>query len=110
MSRTWTSEELGVDVSDLDLDDLGDFYRAWNRCKQAKKELNRKFSTELLTKLNIDFDQHNYGIHLVVYSPTSSEIIDFWPSTGKWIVRNGKTGRGIKNLLRHMNINTNQAN
>jgi hypothetical protein len=35
---------------------------------------------------------------LIVYA--ANEIIDYWPSTGKWIVRSSKkTARGIKQLL-----------
>jgi len=106
--KTWTSEELGVDVEDLDLDDMGDFFRAWTRCKRSKKALNMQWSTECLERLGVDFNIHNNGVHLVVYS-RKDEVIDFWPSTGKWIVRGGSKGRGIKNLLHHMGIKFNEG-
>lgn len=105
MTKSWTSEDLGVNLDDLDLDDMGDFFRAWTRCKKAKKALNQEWSTECLNRLGVDFEVFNWGNHLAVVHPAGNTIIDFWPSTGKWITRGtGRHGRGIRNLLRYMGI------
>jgi hypothetical protein len=95
--KTWTSDDLGVDLSDLNLDDMGDFFRAWDRCKKAKKALNQQWSTEALRLAGIKFESKNFGNHLIVHH--DNMVVDFWPSTGKWIVRAGRKGRGIRKLL-----------
>lgn len=54
---------------------------------------------ELLVDRGVNFDSNNYGRHLVIRD--SGLIIDFWPSTGKWTVReSGKYRRGVFNLLK----------
>lgn len=70
--------------------------------KWAKRADNREKSTGLLQAQAIPFEIHNRGAHLVVSGPTC--LIDFWPGTGKYIVRDarGTTGRGVFNLLKHI--------
>jgi len=81
--------------------DMGDDFRAWNKVKQEKKRSNLETSTQLLIDNNISFKSHNYGVHIAVVG--NNEIIDFWPSTGKWIVRKTNIkGRGIFKLLRRI--------
>jgi len=68
--------------------------------RQRKRE-NVQRSTQLLIDQDIDFTVHNLGIHLII--TCNKGIIDFWPSTGRWIHRNGKDytpgGRGVLKLL-----------
>lgn len=88
------------DGAQYDMDSMGDVYRLWNKRKKEKKESNRAQSTKLLEDLNIEFDSYNYGVHLVVYGD-EGDVVDFWPSTGKWIVRKmNKKGRGVFNMLK----------
>ena len=58
-----------------------------------KRTSNRESSAEILKENGIDFVSHNGGAHLVV-----NGSIDFWPGTGKFMVRtNGGKGRGVFN-------------
>ena len=80
-----------------EVSDLGDDSRAWNYAKKAKKLANKISYIKILIKNGVDFEVRNNGVHLIV---TGKEgLIDYWPSTGKFIVRGGETGRGIRNLL-----------
>ncbi len=81
--------------------DVGDDFRAMRAYKKQKKENNQSFSTDILEIEGVNFTSKNYGNHLIIDS--AKGVIDFWPSTGKWIVRRGKTGRGIKSLLSYIN-------
>ena len=76
----------------------------WARFKlsrQNKREDNVESSTQLLVDNNIAFTSYNFGIHLAIKRVTC--IVDFWPSTGKWIVR-GQKGfkRGVHKLLKFL--------
>ena len=82
--------------------DTGDDYRALNAHNKKKKANNLEKSTKILVDNNIDFESKNNGIHLIIID-FNGDLIDFYPSTGKWITRKGKSSRGIKNLLRHIN-------
>jgi len=73
--------------------DIGDDFKFLKEVKREKKQRNQQSSTEILRDRGIKFTSFNGGNHLVVKN------IDFWPSTGKWIVRGGKTGRGVFPLL-----------
>ena len=78
--------------------DTGDDMKAWNETKKKKKINNQESSTKLLITHGIKFESHNNGNHLIVKG--ERRLIDFWPSTGKFIVR-GKNyhGRGVRNLI-----------
>lgn len=77
---------------------MGEMFNEWREMKREKKRANQSSSTDLLRERGVEFESHNNGVHLVVRS--AGKVIDFWPSTGKFIVRGGKTGRGVFNLLR----------
>jgi len=90
-------EEDGIKY---DLDSMGDIFRLWTKRKKEKKESNRAQSTQLLKDLDIKFESHNCGVHLIVYGE-EGDVVDFWPSTGKWIVRkHNKKGRGVFNMIK----------
>lgn len=77
--------------------ELGEIFADWKDAKREKKQNNLKWSTAFLSENGIEFESKNYGIHLVI---KTKSIIDFWPSTGKWIIRGGRSGRGINNLVK----------
>lgn len=79
--------------------DMGDMYRDMDTISKSKRAANRTNALTILRSKNIDFVIKNNGAHLIVQGTT--QIIDFWPGTGKWIVRNGPTGRGIFNMLKN---------
>lgn len=76
------------------------YYKDIREVKQQKKRNNLAYSTYTLKEAGIPFESHNDGVHLVINNHRHSTIIDFWPSTGLWIMRNnGRRNRGIKKLL-----------
>lgn len=79
--------------------DTGEVFRLYKEQRKKKKETNIENSTNLLKKEGIEFESKNCGVHLIV---KCSVIIDFWPSTGKWISRAGKQGNGVRNLLKYI--------
>ena len=81
--------------------DMGDMFREWDADKKAKKKSNLEYSTAKLKQLGVDFESKNGGVHLVI--TVNAEIIDFWPSTGKF--KNRKETfyrRGLNQLLMHL--------
>lgn len=77
--------------------DMGEVFTSWKKQKNKKKAENNEYSTNLLTKENISFESKNGGNYLIVAGVNS--IIDFWPSTGKFIVRGGINGRGVRKVI-----------
>jgi len=48
--------------------------------------------------MGINIEIKNNGIHIIV-----DNKIDFWPTTGKYIVRkNQKKGRGVFNMIKEL--------
>lgn len=79
--------------------ELGEYWRDVNQASADKRAANREKSAEILRLRGINFKSKNNGVHLVVYG--LREVIDFWPGTGKYVVRgSGVTGRGVRNLLK----------
>jgi len=78
--------------------DTGDDFRAWDADKKAKKAANKEWSTQCLIDNQINFETKNGGAHLII--KTDKKAIDYWPSTGKWIVRGGRTSRGVNGLVK----------
>ena len=83
------------------MSDIGDDFKALREANSKKKKANLHYSTELLISKKIEFESKNYGVHLIVTG--SDGLIDFWPSTGKFKVRGGRTGRGVVNLIKLCN-------
>jgi hypothetical protein len=72
---------------------------------QDKRRKNREWSAEYLRKLGINFTTNNGGVHLMISQQET--IVDFWPGTGKWIVRPTREqkkleGRGVLNLVKEL--------
>ena len=88
--------------------DMGDTFRAMNDAGKEKREKNRSTSLQILAEKNIEFESKNCGAHLIVAGVDC--LIDFWPSTGKFITRNGKKGRGVFNLIKLCGVDGNANN
>ncbi len=69
---------------------------------QQRRAGNRENSAKILSDNGISFESKNLGAHLIVHG--HSVTVDFWPGTGKFIVRKGKTGRGVFNLLKYPGV------
>lgn len=81
------------------MSDMGDDFRTFKEFKRERKEdaYRRARPEERLREAGISYTEHNNGTHLVV--PTDGTLVDFWPTTGRWIVRGGTCGFGVKALI-----------
>tara|TARA_R110000850_G_scaffold29047_1_gene80460 strand:+ start:445 stop:720 length:276 start_codon:yes stop_codon:yes gene_type:complete len=86
--------------------DVGEDYKALKERSKQKKLSNIESSTLMLLEKGYDVDIKNNGVHLIV--DWNDKTVDFWPSTGKWIVRGGKISRGVKGLIRELDKQTSQ--
>lgn len=82
------------------MNDMGDVYRAWKEIKKEKKESNLDNSMRLLDENGVTYTSHNNGYHVIIY--TAAKTVDFWPTTGKFIIRGGSQGRGVNDLLKFL--------
>lgn len=78
--------------------DMGEIFNGLKGESQKRRADNRENSAKILADNGVSFESKNMGAHLIVTG--ESITVDFWPGTGKWIVRGGKTGRGVFNLLK----------
>jgi len=76
------------------MSDLSDDFRAMREHSASKRASNRERSAHLLRDHGIKFDSCNGGAHLII-----DNRIDFWPGTGRWKFRGGRTGFGVFNLI-----------
>lgn len=73
----------------------------YKRERKKKRHQNKEYSTNLLIREKIDFESFKEGDHLVITH--NNKVIDFWPSTGKFIDRKTKKHRrGVKVLLLYL--------
>ena len=78
--------------------DMAEMWEAYAERSKAKRASNRENSARKLYTLGIEYTIYNMGAHLVV--KCGNGLIDFWPGTGKWIVRGQKNSkRGLLNLV-----------
>ena len=82
---------------------MGDMGEGWDEFKkrgQAKRRSNAEQSAQILTDRKIGFKTAN-GIHLIIEH--NDFVVDFWPSTGKFIFRNSEIkGRGVFKLIKRL--------
>lgn len=83
------------------MSDVGEDYRAWDMRKKEVKAKNRAESIERLNTSMIQFYSKNNGEHLILNGVEG--VIDFWPSTGRWVdrktKRNGYDARGLFSFM-----------
>ena len=85
--------------------DIGDYWRdvktALKEDSQRKRANNRDASAWNLTAAGIPFESKNGGAHLVVSA--AGLVVDFWPGTGLWVVRNtNERRRGVRSLIKRL--------
>lgn len=81
------------------MSDCIEIFQAMNEASKDRRAHNREQSAQLLKEKGIQFDDCNRGAHLIVYG--TNHMVDFWPGTGKWIVRKmDRSGRGVLNLIK----------
>lgn len=69
----------------------------WSQESAERRAGNRESSAALLAERGVAFESKNSGVHLIVTH--GEKVADFWPGTGKYIVRGGRQGRGVFNML-----------
>lgn len=82
------------------MSEMGEDFAAWREVKQAKRASNTEQSTAILQRSGVTFSSPNDGAHLIVLA--GPHVVDFWPSTGLWIIRKAKTNarrRGVRKLI-----------
>jgi hypothetical protein len=78
--------------------DLAEYFRDLKEHSQRKRASNRQSGQQKLAEAGVPFTEHNGGAHLIVQTPAG--VVDFWPGTGKWILRGtGAYCRGVDYLL-----------
>lgn len=86
------------------MSDIGDDFRAMRDHRRARKQ--HYHQTQLpqdkkrVIGLAAHIDERNDGEHWIV-TAGNARIVDYWPSTGRWIVRRGnnKTGYRVDGLI-----------
>ena len=81
--------------------DMGEVFKVMNEAKKERRASNAEKSTDILIEHGVIFTTTN-GSHLTVDAGAKGKI-DFYPSTGLWIVRaNKKRRRGVFNLIKYI--------
>ena len=85
--------------------DVSEMWRVHTQESQDRRAFNRQSSAQILEHHRVQFERHNGGAHLIVRH--AGMVVDFWPGTGKWIVRGsgGAEGRGVFPLMKRLGIN-----
>ena len=66
------------------------------KAQSDKRKANKEYSLGFLKRKNIPFVELNNGVHVrLVFD---GDTVDFYPSTGLYILKDGTRGRGIFNL------------
>lgn len=74
------------------------YWRLMKAARQQKRADNRSRSADMLRQAGIAFEAKNDGAHLVVTAV--GKTIDFWPGTGRWIVRGSpRACFGVRRLI-----------
>ena len=79
---------------------MGQMSALLNAEKQRfREERDRRVAVapSLLSTAGLSFRECDSGFHLIIYH--GNKVTDFWPSRGKWMIRNGRRGRGLDKLL-----------
>lgn len=88
--------------------DMAEVWEGYAERSRIKRESNRANSAKTLQTFGIPFTTHNYGAHLII--KCAEQTIDFWPGTGKWIIRGGPDGkRGVMKLVKYYQAQTKET-
>lgn len=90
---------------------MGDMGDIWRETKEAReldsrrrRDRNREHAKQRLNDEDIKYTSHNNDNHWKIN--IKHLIIDYWPTTGKWISQTRGQGRGIKSLINHIQSQT----
>ena len=78
--------------------DMGEMWEGYAEQRKTNRSNNREHSAKMLRTFDIEFTSHNTGAHLII--KCGDGFIDFWPGTGKWLVRGESVSkRGVMSLV-----------
>jgi hypothetical protein len=77
--------------------DMGELYRDLRDSQKEKNRLRAAETPEKLKAAGITWIDKNFGEHFIIM--VKKTRIDLWPSTGRWQVTGGKTGRHVDKLI-----------
>ena len=90
-------------------DGMDEFWRDVREASKGTRARNRANGEDKLRRASVSFFSLNEGAHIVVTVDTGG-IVDYWPGTGLWIVRNSKNRyRGVDSLLRYCALKAAEA-
>ncbi len=85
----------------MTMSEIGEVWDIIKKQGQSKRAKNRTDSKAYLKCRGIPFIPKNHGAHLIV--TYAQQTVDFWPGTGKWIVRGcGHEARGVRRLVQYL--------
>lgn len=77
-------------------DEIYEYFTEKRKVQSDKRKANKEYGLGFLKRKNIPFVDLNSGAHIrLVFG---EETIDFYPSTGLYILKDGTRDRGIFNL------------
>lgn len=75
-----------------------EYLRAMKESEREFRQRAKAARTKYIQDSGLEHTIHNNGEHIVVCNE-----VDFWPSTGLWIVRRGRYRRhGVKGLVAYL--------
>ena len=86
--------------------DMGDIFNDLREATRQRRASNTTNSAAMLQAAGVVFHSSNGGAHLIVQAG-AAHTIDFWPSTGLWMVRKQKTRHGgVRKLIQFIKQQT----
>ena len=77
-------------------DEIYLYFSEKRKAQSDKRKANKEYNLAFLKSKDVPFVELNNGVHVrLVFD---DETIDFYPSTGLYILKDGTRGRGIFNL------------
>ena len=69
--------------------------------KKEQKETCMKENLDFLNKWGIEYEAFNNGYHLKI--KTFAGVVDFWPSTNKWMFAKKVRYGSVEDMLKFLN-------
>lgn len=69
-------------------------FAALKRESQARRARHRENAPDILRRCGVQFEARNGGVHLLI--ETEGRRVDFWPGTGRWIMRGDRGGHALR--------------
>lgn len=81
--------------------EIAETYEAMRNLRREQRKIDLANNTKSVVNAGLQFTSHNNDQHLVI--TRGKCIIDYWPGTDKWTMRNvRKSSYGCKNLIKYL--------